>query len=84
MKSKTDIIAEAIQNNLYLAFDYVSKERKITLSRLVLPIEIILTDKHGLKLWAKDVKQENLLKQFDVEGIQEPRIVAKAEGGDTP
>ena len=80
MKSKTNIITEAIQNKMYIAFDYVSTTRKISIGRLVKPVDLLLTDKHGMKLWAIDTK-EGLLKQFDLEGIQEPRVIAITEGG---
>ena len=75
MKSKADIIQEAINKQMYLAFDYVSTSRKISLGRLVQPIEIQHTDKNGLKVWCKDMKVGGLLKQFDLEGIQEPRLI---------
>jgi hypothetical protein len=81
MDSKTDIINKAIQEQTYLSFNYVSTSRKISKDRLVKPIELLLTDKHGLKLWAKDYKAGMLLKQFDVEGIQEPKIATILEGG---
>lgn len=77
MISKTDIILEAIRTEGHLSFDYVSTSRKITLHRVVHPIELAFTDKHGAKMWAYDLQKDNLLKQFDIEGIQDPIIIKK-------
>ena len=75
METKADIIQEAIDNQMYLTFDYVSTSRKISIGRLVQPIEIQLSDKHGMKVWCKDIKVGGLLKQFDLEGIQDPKLI---------
>lgn len=80
MISKADIINEAIRGHKRLSFDYVSSSRKISKDRLVEPVELAHTEKYGIKMWARDMKAARMLKQFDLEGIQEPKITE--EGGE--